>query len=318
MASQNTSSNAEPFVLSGEDLGAANRGQIGGKAAELARLVQFGFEVPSFFCITTRAFDSFLQAAKLKPLVARSFKGLHPDDYRSIQQRAERLQAAVLSATIPGDVQDAAASAYRKWGEGIKVCVRSSAVAEDLGTASFAGQYDTILNVWGEDGLISALKSCWASAFNPQAIQYRLKQGVNDQGFAVVVQQMIDASSAGVAFTVNPVTGSNQEVVINASFGLGESVVSGQVTPDQYIITKGGTREVQADISEKKEAWIPSRETTGLLQKVSLNAEERARAVLTEQEAMNLARLVEAVESKYGTARDIEWAIADGRIHLLL
>lgn len=191
----------------------------------------------------------------------------------------------------------------------LPVAVRSSATAEDLPEASFAGQQETYLNVCDETALMTAVKHCWSSLWTGRAIAYRARQGIAPDavGLAVVVQQMIPAQAAGILFTVNPVTGARDEVIVNAAWGLGEAIVAGQVTPDTVVVDKATLRVKHVEIGDKAVMTAPTEAGTA---EVEVDAARRAQAALTPEQAAELARLGVAVEAHFGGPQDIEWAIA--------
>src|SRR5919205_2978192 len=214
----------------------------GGKAANLGELTRAGLPVPPGFTVSTAAYSLVAQSAGLEPILT-GIATTHPEDSVRLAELAATARARLLSAPVPAIVADAISDAYRTLGNDIPVpvAVRSSATAEDLPEAAFAGQQDTFLNVVGIDAVIDAVRRCWASLWSDRAVAYRARQGLDQQTvkLAVVVQRMVPAEMAGVLFTANPVTGARDEIVVDASPGLGEAVVSGLVTPDHYVLRKG-------------------------------------------------------------------------------
>jgi pyruvate,water dikinase len=205
---------------------------------------------------------------------------------------------------LPADLQDAVLAGYRELGTG-PVAVRSSATGEDSADASFAGVNHTVVGVEGEQGLLRAVRDCWASAFSPRALAYRAQRGlVTEPAVAVVVQQMVDAECAGVAFTADPATADTSVLVIEAAFGLGEVVVGGQLTPDRYLLDKAGPRLRELRIGYKSHRVVTA-PGTGPVQ-VQLDADEARRRVLSDEQVQELARLVLAVERHYSTPQDVE------------
>ncbi len=254
------------------DLSAGDLAEAGGKAANLGELIRFGFDVPAGFCVTTAAYR---RAVRQTSVAAGS----------AVDGPAAR--AAVLAASFPADVAEAVRGAYLSLGSDVAVAVRSSATAEDLPGASFAGQQDTYLNVVGIDDVQGAIHRCWASLWTDRAISYRAAQGVDGAGIAlaVVVQRMVDASVAGVLFTADPVTGRRHQAVIDAAPGLGEAVVSGAVDPDHFTVdTDTGT-------------VLERRHGAG------------AEFCLTNRQVVELAQLGRRVELAFGAPQDIEWAL---------
>src|SRR6187431_365027 len=249
----------------------------GGKAVNLAELLGAGFPVPDGFCVGTPAYAQAADTAGIAALL----------DGPDLPARA---RDALLATPIPDDVAAAVTAAYLALGEGAPVAVRSSATAEDLPGASFAGQQDTYLNVVGIDDVLDAVHRCWASLWTDRAVAYRAAQGVDGAGvaLAVVVQRMVDAVSAGVLFTADPVTGRRQQAVLDAAPGLGEAVVSGSVDPDHFVVDTESER-------------ILDRRRGG-------SADERA-ASLTDAQVRDLVSLGDRVEKSFGSPQDIEWAV---------
>ncbi|BAS14745.1 probable phosphoenolpyruvate synthase [Arthrobacter sp. Hiyo8] len=216
--------------------------EVGGKAANLGELIWAGLPVPPGFCLTTEAYRRALQPdGSPEPAVRDILRGLEavePGDLEGLASLAARARETVLDAGIPADVEGAVRSAYSALGPDVPVAVRSSATAEDLPFASFAGQQDTYLNVVGADAVLQAVRKCWASLWTDRAVSYRASNGIDHATvtLAVVVQRMVDAEAAGVLFTANPVTGRRREAVIDANPGLGEAVVSGAVNPDHFVV----------------------------------------------------------------------------------
>src|ERR671917_1714651 len=220
---------------------AIDRGALavaGGKAANLGELVRAGFPVPAGFCVTTAAYDLVAADAGLEPTLA-TLAGTRPEDTARLAGLAGEARSHLSDAIVPDFLAQAIAEAYEGLGDGepVPVAVRSSATAEDLPQASFAGQQDTYLNVIGVESLLDAVRNCWASLWTDRAVSYRATNGIDPHSvrLAVAVQRMVDASVAGVLFTANPVTGKRRQAVIDASPGLGEAVVSGMVNPDHFV-----------------------------------------------------------------------------------
>src|SRR5215217_1145066 len=221
----------ETFVVPLERLGRDDLARAGGKGANLGELARASFPVPDGFVVTTAAYDGFVAHNRLGETIARALRDEQGSD--------ATIRAAFAKAPIPPEIEQDILAAYCELGDG-PVAVRSSATAEDLPGAAFAGQQDTFLNVTGGQALLDTVRRCWASLWTDRAITYRERQGIDQQTvkLAVVVQEMVPAEVAGVMFTANPVTGARNEIVIDASPGLGEAVVSGQVTPDRFVLRK--------------------------------------------------------------------------------
>ncbi|SEF74456.1 pyruvate, water dikinase [Nonomuraea solani] len=271
----------------------ADLATVGGKGASLARLTRAGLPVPGGFHITTDAYRAFVAGFREEILQAGD-----PD----------RVAALFAGHDMPGDLAGEILRAYAALGDDVPVAVRSSATAEDLPDMSFAGQQDTYLNIRG-DALLDAVKRCWASLWNPRAIAYRDQNGVphDDVALAVVVQELVDADAAGVMFTADPVSGARDRTVINASWGLGEAVVGGQVTPDTTVVSGGAV--VDARTSDKTVMTV---RTSGGTEERPVPGELRSRRVLDEAQAVALAGLGARIQDLYGTPMDVEWALRDG------
>ncbi|GAA3230485.1 PEP/pyruvate-binding domain-containing protein [Nonomuraea helvata] len=277
------------LVLSLDDA-AADLATVGGKGASLARLTRAGLPVPGGFHITTEAYRAFVSAF---------------GDEIAHAQDARRLFA---EHEMPAEIAAEIRRAYGALGDDVPVAVRSSATAEDLPDMSFAGQQDTYLNIRGE-GLLDAVKRCWASLWNPRAIAYREQNGVphDEVALAVVVQELVDAEAAGVLFTANPVTGARDESVINASWGLGEAVVGGQVTPDTVVVSGGAV--IQSQVGDKTVMTVRTSDGT---REEPVPEELRGRPVLDKQQAVELAAIGARIQELYGTPMDVEWARSGG------
>ncbi|WP_406673280.1 PEP/pyruvate-binding domain-containing protein [Nonomuraea sp. N2-4H] len=275
---------------------AADLATAGGKGASLARLSRAGLPVPGGFCITTDAYRAFVA-------------GFRDEILRAAAGDPGSIPALFAAREVPERLAEPILRAYAELGDGVPVAVRSSATAEDLPGMSFAGQQDSFLNVKGPGALLDAVRRCWASLWNPRAIAYRDRQGVphDDVALAVVVQELVDADAAGVLFTADPVSGDRDATVINASWGLGEAVVGGQVTPD--VITVRGGRVAESRTGDKKVMTV--RTATGTEER-PVPEERRAAPVLDDAEAETLAGLGARIQALYGVPMDIEWARRDG------
>jgi phosphohistidine swiveling domain-containing protein len=271
----------------------------GGKGANLGELTRAGLPVPPGFVVTTDAYRAFVEAAGIGPAIMELASA-------GGAEAAERIRELFRSHPVPDELRQIV-SAYQALGEEIPVSVRSSATAEDLAEASFAGQQDTYLNVRGTDQLLDAVRDCWASLWTERATAYRLRQGIDPASvsLAVVVQQMVDADAAGVMFTANPANGRRDEAVISAAWGLGEAVVSGAVNTDNLVIRKPDGPVLSRDTADK--AVMTSYATTGTEER-PVPTERRTEPVLDDRAATELAGIGAAIEAHYGAAQDVEWA----------
>ncbi|NUR88495.1 MAG: phosphoenolpyruvate synthase, partial [Nonomuraea sp.] len=262
--------------------------EVGGKAANLGELTRAGLPVPPGWTLTTDAYREVAEGLDLTP-----GDGL-----------AERARDHLLSAPVPDAVREAVVKAYATLGQDVPVAVRSSATAEDLPFASFAGQQDTFLNVVGADAVLDAVRRCWASLWTDRAVAYRESNGIDHATvrLAVVVQVMVDARVSGVMFTANPVTGRRREAVIDANPGLGEAVVSGAVNPDRFVVSGGRVLERKAGDKKLTIRPLPG----GGTERVETAHDGLC---LTDAQALALAALGDRVEHHYGAPQDTEWAI---------
>ncbi|MGN7250562.1 PEP/pyruvate-binding domain-containing protein [Arthrobacter sp. SAFR-014] len=282
--------------------------EVGGKAANLGVLLAAGMPVPHGFCVTTAAYGRAAAAAGVQP-----------------SEPAEQTRGRLESAPIPGDLAEDILAAYAGLGEDIPVAVRSSATAEDLPEASFAGQLDTYLNVVGPDSLLDAVRRCWASLWTDRAVAYRADHGIGQHpiSIAVVVQEMVDADVAGVMFTANPLTGRRRETVIDAAPGLGEALVSGAVNPDQFTVDAATGAILQRSLGDKRAEIrpVPGGGTRQLRRQDGARQDgqqDGQQACLTDEQVRSLARAGGRVEELYGEPQDVEWAIAaDGGIRVV-
>jgi pyruvate,water dikinase len=286
----------------------------GGKGANLGELTRAGLPVPPGFVLTTEAYRAFVAENGLDEQVleiARLPAGAGPDEHEAA---AERIRALFARAPIPDALVGELVAAYAVLGEP-PVAVRSSATAEDLEGASFAGQQDTYLNI-DADALPEAVRDCWASLWTARALTYRARQGIDPAGvsLAVVVQEMIEADAAGVLFTANPTSGRRDEVVIAAAWGLGESVVGGSVNTDDLVVRKSDGQVLARTTAEKSVQTVYAARGT---EEQPVPAERRTRPVLTDADAAELAAIGTRIEAHYGAPQDIEWARAGGRFFVV-
>jgi phosphohistidine swiveling domain-containing protein len=290
----------------------AAAGLVGGKALGLGRLLRANVTVPPGFVLTAGAFRFFLQANGL----ASELAALAAAEQGAEGQALARLRAAGW----PDDLRSAVETAYRELRSvagDVPVAVRSSATAEDSASASFAGQHATLLNVQGEDAVFDSILACWASLYGSTALHYRRAKGVADEApaMAVVVQALVAAEASGVVFTLDPVSGDRELVVIESAWGLGEGVVSGIVTPDHYAVRKGDGAFVRREIAPKKVRVVSA--PGGGTRTEELTGELAGRGVLSDEQVTELARLATRIEAEAGVPQDIEWALAGGKFYIL-
>jgi phosphohistidine swiveling domain-containing protein len=295
-----------PFVVQLRDLDAGTLLLGGGKAANLGELTAAGFPVPEGFCVTTDAYRELATAAGLAEILDRS-AATATDDESWALELARRARERILSTAMPPRVVEAITAAYRALGGGASVAVRSSATAEDLPFASFAGQQDTYLGVVGGDAVLDAVHRCWASLWTDRAVVYRARNRIDHAGtwLAVVVQRMVDAAVAGVMFTADPVTGRRGHTVIDAGPGLGEAVVSGAVNPDHFVVDSGTGAVVERRLGDKR-LTIRVRAGGGT---EAVPQPASTTACLSDQQLRALVRLGTRVQEHYGQPQDTEWAL---------
>jgi pyruvate, water dikinase len=296
-------------------------GLVGGKGANLGELTRAGIPVPPGFILTAHAYFHFLEEAGLTDKIQRLLSKVDVNNSAQLQHAAAEVKEVIASARMPGSVATNIARAYRDLGD-VPVAVRSSATAEDLAEASFAGQQATYLNVMGERQVLEAVQKCWASLFEARAIFYREQGGFDHMkvGIAVVVQKMVQSERSGVMFTVDPVKGTPDKIVIEAVYGLGEAVVSGAVTPDMYVIDKKTSSILDKTVTtqetelvrngdsapgEENNIWRDVPPDRGSIQK------------LMDEEITELAEIGRTVEKHYGRPQDIEWASEKGEFYIV-
>ena len=290
----------------------------GGKAANLGELTQAGFPVPPGFCVTTQAYALVAEEAALGPLLAE-LVAARADDILNLAAIAAEARARLLAHPVPERVAEAIRKAYGELvhDAAVPVAVRSSATAEDLPFASFAGQQETYLNIIGFEALLDAMRRCWASLWTDRAVSYRASLGIDPRAvrLAVAVELLVDAAVAGVLFTAHPLTGRRRRAVIDASPGLGEAVVSGAVNPDHFVVQTATGEIVERRLGEKR---LAVRATAGGgTQQVELTS-GNTEACLSDEQIRALSALGMRVEAHYGSPQDIEWAIdASGKLWLV-
>lgn len=303
--------------------------ELGGKVNSLAELMRAGFDVPPAFGVTTSAFVRFARASDLPARIAGIRRGLDVGDPDRVAAASAAIAELIRDAPIPGDMEDDIRSAYARLCEiagadAVPVAVRSSGVNEDLEGASFAGQYDTYLWISGADAVMTHVRRCWAGLFNPEVLTYRPagveSAGAIDDGFpgmCVGVQVMVPARTAGVMFTLDPVSGDRSKISIESCWGLGEGVVKGDVSPDRHTVDKITLEILGRHISEQTEEYRFDAATGGV-DLFPIDDGRGADASLTADQVISLAELGKRIERHRGGPQDLEWAIGDdGALHLL-
>jgi pyruvate,water dikinase len=304
-----------PFTLSFDEVDGTRLPEVGGKGANLGELTRAGFPVPPGFCITTAAYRDFVRASGQFDALLDALERVAHEDLDTIGTLGAHIRALLEPLAIPAGVRSAVLAAWRGLGSQLAFAVRSSATAEDLPSASFAGQQDTFLNVRGEEPLFLAVRRCWASLFTDRAIAYRAKHGFRHRAvlLAVVVQRMVVPEASGILFTADPITGRRKTVCIDASFGLGEALVAGLVTADLYQVRAGAI--LTKRVSRKALAIRPLSDGGTVTE--ALTPEDQERQALTDDRILELASLGLRIEEHYGREQDIEWCLAGGKFFIV-
>ncbi|MEM3162890.1 MAG: phosphoenolpyruvate synthase, partial [Desulfurococcaceae archaeon] len=318
----NNARKEERFILWLEEVTKDDTVLVGGKNANLGEMLRAGIPVPPGFAVTAYAFKYFLEKTGLGESIYSMLKRLDVNDKKALDETTAKIREMIKNTPMPPEVDEAIRRAYRELSlrlnidaAKLRVAVRSSATAEDMPEASFAGQQETYLNVYGEESVVSKVKDCWASLFTARATFYRVAQGIAHEKalMSVTVQKMVNSRSAGVMFTIHPVTGDENVIVIESSWGLGEAVVGGKVTPDEWVVDKSTLRIVSQSINRKNLAIVFNPEL-GRNEVINLPNEKYSsfdpdKPSLSEDEVRRLAELGLLIEKHYGKAMDIEWAV---------
>ncbi|GHG55148.1 phosphoenolpyruvate synthase [Sinomonas cellulolyticus] len=300
---------------------------LGGKGASLVTMTSAGMPVPPGFVVTTAQFDAFMHEAGITDHIHALLAGLNPEDVAEVDAVSATIRADIESRPIPTEARAQTVAAYEalqsRFDTPVPVAVRSSATAEDLPDASFAGQQDTYLWLEGFSAVGEHIRKCWASLYTSRAIIYRLKNNIPNEGLsmAVVVQKMVNAKASGVAMTLDPTNGDRSKITIDASYGVGEMVVSGQVTPDNIVLDKVTLTLINEHLGDKHAELVPDLAARKLVER-EVDAERRARRCLTDAQLSAVATLAKRAEKHYKCPQDIEWALdadlPDGENLLLL
>jgi len=303
------------------ELGKEDVTLAGGKGANLAEMTHANIPVPPGFIVTADAYFTFLKQAKLKQEIRQLLESLDTEDSEELKRTSDKIKEEISSSPMPEEIANQIRQAYRKLGGSI-VAVRSSATAEDLPEASFAGQHRTFLNIRGENEVLAAVQGCWASLFESRAIFYRQQQGFDhfSVGLAVPVQQMIQSQVSGVMFTVEPLTNDRGKIFIEAVYGLGEAIVSGDVTPDQYMIDKTEMAIIDKQIARQEWQIIKNPKPHSIEEsniKASIPASQQPKQKLSDEDIVTLAKLGKRLEDLYRFPQDIEWAKENEKLFII-
>ncbi|MGC0327341.1 phosphoenolpyruvate synthase/pyruvate phosphate dikinase [Streptomyces sp. SAI-170] len=307
---------SEQYVV---DLQAVDETQVavvGGKGAHLGGLSRIdGIRVPDGFCVTTEAFRGIMAATPSIEELLCELSRSDPDDREAIRALSARIRRAIEGVALPDEVAAAITRALARLGEETACAVRSSATAEDLPTASFAGQQDTYLNVVGPQAILRHVSRCWASLFSERAVIYRQRNGIDHRTvhMAVVVQKMVLPEASGILFTADPVSGNRKVATLEAGFGLGEALVSGLVNPDVFAVRDGEVVSRTISAKERAVQALPG----GGTQEVEVDARRREQPALTDAQVLELVRLGRRIEAHFGCPQDIEWCLVDGSFRIV-
>ncbi|MEX1014083.1 MAG: PEP/pyruvate-binding domain-containing protein, partial [Candidatus Paceibacterota bacterium] len=287
----------------------------GGKGASLGEMTQAGIPVPPGFVVLSESFERFLKETDLNVEIDSILHSVNQNEMHTVENASEKIQSLIKSADMPEDIAKEVESAFKELGAEY-VAVRSSATAEDSASAAWAGQLDSYLNTT-EENLLKRVQDCWASLFTPRAIFYRIEKDLHNTkvSVAVVVQKMVDAEKSGIAFSVHPVTEDYNQLIVEAGFGLGEAIVSGQITPDSYVVEKDPRRIVDININTQNKALYKGKKGGNEWKDLSEN--EGGKQVLSKEEVMELSKLILKIEDHYGFPCDIEWAYEDGKFYIV-
>jgi pyruvate,water dikinase len=303
-----------------EELNRGSLAEAGGKGANLGEMSFAGFPIPPGFVTTSDAYFKHLDANNLREEIGNILKDLDVNDSEKLNKASEKIKKLIIEGAVPKDIEEDIFNNYKKLceraGKEVYVAVRSSATAEDLPTASFAGQQSTYLNIKGPENVVNSVKDCWASLFEPRAIYYRVHNKFEHMkvGLAAVVQMMIQSEKAGVIFTVDPLYQDPNLMSIEAGFGLGETVVSGKITPDTYRIDKEKMEIVDKRIS--KQSWMLVK-LDGENKEVEIKDEMQETQKLTDQEILDLAKISKKKEEHYNFPQDLEFAVEKGNLYIV-
>ncbi len=306
------------YILNFERVNRGSLSLVGGKNASLGEMIKAGIRVPPGFAVTTDAYLNFITETGIKDQIYGILSDLDVDDVDALNNASTEAQQLITNASMSNEVGKALGESYCQLceqchAEAVPVAVRSSATAEDLPTASFAGQQETYLWVEGKERVIESVQNCWASLFTPRAVSYRVKNGFVHEKvlISVGVQKMVNSKAAGVMFTLNPTNGDPSKVVIEGNWGLGETVVSGSVNPDKFVVDKVVMETNERTISAKQIECVYDPEKEEVIN-ADIERDMQCKCCLEDREIIELVNIGKNIETHYGCAMDIEWAIDKG------
>ena len=312
------------FCLWFKEVGRGDIGLVGGKGANLGEMVNAKIPVPDGYIVTAATYFYFLDKTDLRKVIKQKLTGLDVDDSKKLQKVAEEIMHLIENTPMPEDIAEAILQYYARLDKKAPlVAVRSSATAEDLPEASFAGQQKTFLNIRGEKELLKAVSGCWGSLFEARAIFYREQQGFDhfQVGIAVPVQRMVQSETSGICFTIDPITNDQNKIVIEAVFGLGEAIVSGSLTPDQYLINKTDKSIISKEIVKQDWQLVRNTKSTGKNEdfniKLPISKAYQKTQKLSDKDIKKLAEIVKGIEKHYNWPQDIEWAYEKGKLYIV-
>jgi len=302
------------FTKTFAELSSKDSSIAGGKGASLGEMTQAGIPVPEGFVVLAVSYTQFLGANKLTEAIDLLLKKVDSQSDVSINSTSERIKKIILDAPCPKDIETKIISEFENL-NCAKVAVRSSATAEDSSVASWAGELESYLNV-DKETLVESVKKCWASLFTPRAIFYRFEKKLKEDqiSVAVVVQRMVNSEISGIAFTVNPVNADKNQIVAEAGFGLGEAVVGGLITPDNYVIDKTNFQIIEKKIAQQNMMIVTKEKSTAEEQ---VPEDKKSLQKLSDEQIVELAKICVKIEEHYGFPCDIEWGIENSKIYIL-
>jgi pyruvate, water dikinase len=298
-----------------EELNASHVALAGGKGASLGEMTSAQIPVPSGFVVLASVFENFLKVTDINIEINSLLNSVNEDEIHTVEAASVKIQSLILQASMPKDIAQEIQDAFQELNTQY-VAVRSSATAEDSESAAWAGQLESYLNTT-EHTLLENVKRCWASLFTPRAIFYRFEKKLGDKyiGVAVVIQKMVQSEVSGIAFSVHPITEDRNQIIIEASYGLGEAIVSGQITPDAYVIEKDKRNILDKNVALKERGlyWVDGERNDW----VQIEQDKAQRQALSDEEILQLSELVITIENHYGFPCDVEWAYEGGKFYIV-
>ena len=308
--------NKDKILLWFKDIDKDDGGIVGGKGANLGEMISAGFPVPDGFVVTAQAYFAAIEHNDIKDKIKHLLENVDVHDPTALSSAATRVKSLIRAMDVPREISLAVMKAYHKLGKNMLVAIRSSATAEDLPGASFAGQQETFLNIRGDTNVVDSMRDAWASLFTPRAIFYREQKGFDHfkVGIAVPVQRMVQSDVAGIMFTINPVTNDKRLIVIEAIWGLGERIVQGSITPDHYEVRKDDWSIFHKEIVEQRIQMVKKGETN---EDTEVPKTKQDKPKLSNEQIVDLAKLGQKIQQHYFYPQDIEWAMEDGKMFIV-